>query len=46
MDLGCSMIFFEVESQGLLMRLGLRGALQWVTRGTHRGAFLTYVSIM
>ena len=24
--------FFKVESQGLLMRLGLCGALHWVTR--------------
>ena len=33
--------FFEVESQGLLMGLGLRGAPHWVTRGTHPRVFLT-----
>ena len=38
--------FFKVESQGLLMRLGLRGAPHWVTWGTRPGVFLTYVSIM
>ena len=46
MDLGCLMIFFKVESQGLLMRFGLRGALHCVTGGTHLWVFLTYVSIM
>ena len=33
----------KVESQG--MRLGLRGAPHWVTRGTHPRVFFTYVSI-
>ena len=28
------------------MRLGLRGASHWVTRGTHPRVFLTYLSIM